>query len=205
MHESMADDLRAKTLPPSHLPRRLDVLVGLFPLAGYFIHGSFHVGRGDWPHLLWICHLAAGCVGLGLIFHWPRVAGIGTLLLCFGTPIWLLDLASGAPFYATSCLTHLGGLVAGIYAAARLGFPPGLWWKATLAMASVIAVSRVATPGDLNVNVAFTTPQVWRNYFTSHAMYISCTIALAGVYFAVCDWGLRRAARRPREWLAGTR
>src|SRR5437867_6986025 len=94
---------------------------GFAALGCYAIHAGFHIINGRPEEALWMCHLAAGLVGVGLLSSSPATSGIGTLFLCVGTPLWFMYLAGGGRFYPTSFFPHVGGLAIGLYSAFRLG------------------------------------------------------------------------------------
>src|SRR5262249_47931746 len=111
--------------------------LGCLALVCYAVHAGFHLYHGRPEDLLWACHIGAAVVGLGLILSSATLNGVGVLLLCMGTPLWLLDLAGGGEFYPTSCFTHLGGLAIGIYGLHRLGMARGTWWKASITLVAL--------------------------------------------------------------------
>src|SRR6185295_17432109 len=145
---------------------------GVAALVCYAIHATFHLVHGRPEDLLWACHLGAAVVGVGLLSSSATINGIGLLFLCMGTPIWLMDLAGGGEFYPTSCFTHLGGLAIGLYGARRLGLPSGTWWKAVVALITLILICRLVTPERANVNVAFAIYAGLEKVFPSHLVYL---------------------------------
>jgi hypothetical protein len=169
--------------------------LGIAALACYAIHAGFHVLNGRPAEVLWMCHLGALFVGVGILLSSPVVNGIGTLFLCIGTPLWVMYLAGGGEFYPTSMFPHLGGLVIGLYGVRRLGFCSGTWWKAVAALITLILVCRLVTPAQANINVAFAIYAGWETLFPSHPVYIAAMMAQSAVYFFVCEYALRR-------WLA---
>ncbi len=166
--------------------------LGYAALGCYAIHATFHVLHGRPEDLLWMCHIGAAIVGAGLLVSSPGVNGVGTLFLCMGTPLWIMDLFRGMVFYPTSCFTHLGALAIGLYGVRCLGMPRGVWWKAVAVLAALIAVSRLVTPAHANVNVAFAIHSGFDRFFPGHLVYLVTMMALAAVYFFVFEYGLRR-------------
>ncbi len=174
-------------------PRKQRVLsvCGVAALAGYAVHGAFHLLHGRPEDLLWCCHLGAVLVGVGLIAAsksraWgASLNGIGTLWLCLGTPLWLLDLAGGGEFFPTSLGTHVLGLAMGLFGTWRLGMPRGTWWKAAVALVVLIGLCRMVTPAAANVNVAFSVPHEWEDRFASHAGYLAFVMIAATADFFV--------------------
>ena len=173
---------------------------GLAALGCYAIHAGFHVLNGRPEEALWMCHLGAALVGIGLLSSSTTTSGIGTLFLCVGTPLWVMYLAGGGEFYPTSCFPHLGGLAIALYGVRRLGLPSGTWWKAVVALAVLILVSRLVTPAHANVNVSFAIYPGWEKVFPSHPIYLAAMIVLAAGYFLAFEYALRRwLAPKPQQ------
>src|SRR5579871_4400833 len=146
--------------------------LGLAALACYAVHAGYHLARGHPEDLLWACHLGAALIGVGILARAATLNGIGLLFVAFGTPLWLLYLSSGGEFLPTSLLTHVGGLVIGLFGVRRLGMPAGVWWRAVTALAGLILLCRLITPAQANVNVAFAVPSAWQKSFSSHPAYL---------------------------------
>jgi len=147
-------------------------LVGSAAIAGYAIHAGRYLVQGSPANALWICHLAALLVGIGLLGRWPTVNGIGLLCLAVGAPLWALDLLGGAEFIPTSLLTHLLGLVLGLYGAAALGLKRGTWRAAALFVAGMLAVSRLWLPPAQNVNLVIHPPAGWDAWYPFPRLYL---------------------------------
>ncbi|MFY9553117.1 MAG: hypothetical protein WAV20_06935 [Blastocatellia bacterium] len=177
------------------------VKFGIAALACYAIHAGFHVAQGRPEEVLWMCHLGAALVGVGLLISSATTNGIGTSFLLVGTPLWLMYLAGGGEFYPTSCFPHIGGLAIGLYAVRRLGLPSGTWWKAVIALITLVGLCRLITPRQANVNVAFAVYPGVEQYFTSHGIYLVTMMCLAAGYFLVSEYLQRRwlVSRTVRE------
>ena len=166
--------------------------LGFAAACCYAIHAGFHVVNGRPAEVLWMCHLGAALVGVGLLLSSATTNGIGTLFLCMGTPLWVMYLAGGGVFYPTSSFPHLGGLAIGLLGVRRLGLPQGTWWKAGAALISLILVCRLVTPASANVNVAFAIYPGWEKLFPSHPVYLAVMMVQSTGYFFVCEYVLRR-------------
>ena len=167
---------------------------GTAALFCYAIHAGFHLLHGRPYDLLWACHIGAAIVGVGLLASSATVNGIGTLFLWLGTPLWLMEVAGGhEEFNPTSCFTHVGGLVLGLYGTYRLGMPKGVWWKAVAVLVGLIGLCRLTTPASANVNVAFAIPSGWEGQFASHGAYLITVIGLVAGYFLITQLVLRLA------------
>jgi hypothetical protein len=167
---------------------------GLLALAFYAVHTVHHLRHHQPENALWACHLASVLVGAGLVFRSPSANAIGFLWLVLGVPLWLTDLAGGAPFLATSLLTHVGGFVLALYGLALLGMPEHAWWKAIVAFVALQQVTRVLTPPAANVNLAFAVWPGWEGRFASYRSYEAMLVAAGLVGFFVVERVTRRAA-----------
>jgi hypothetical protein len=167
-------------------------IFGLAALGCFAIHAGFHVLHGRPEELLWMCHLGAALVGVGLLISSATVNGIGVLFLCAGTPLWVMYLAGGGDFYPTSCFPHLGGLAIGLYGVRRIGISPGTWRRALIALITLILICRLVTPARANVNVAFATYPGLETVFPSHLVYLATMMVFSAGYFFLCEYGLRR-------------
>ena len=175
-------------------------LLGAIAVASYGIHAAVHLSRGEPQDLLWACHIAALLVGIGLWCRWPTVNAVGLLWSCFGTPLWILDLATGGEWIPTAVLTHVGALVIGIVGVRRLGLPRGAAIKATAAFVPLWALTRVVTPPWANVNVAFSVYQGWQTWFASYPPYFAMLVGVGLVTSVAVEQllalvsGVKRAA-----------
>lgn len=160
--------------------------LGVLALLLYAIHATIHVQRGQPYNVLWACHVAALLVGIGLLSRNATLNAIGLLWSCFGTSLWLLDVATGGEFILTSTLTHLGAFGLGLYGIRVLGTPRHLALKTVAAFVALWVLCRLITPPAANVNLAFRVADGWAVYFPSYPRYAAmllmsltavCTIA----------------------------
>ncbi|NUM54299.1 MAG: hypothetical protein HUU46_11695 [Candidatus Hydrogenedentes bacterium] len=176
-------------------------LLGVAALAGYAVHAMYHVSRGEPEHAIWVCHLAAAFVGVGLLAGTQLLLSVGALHLALGTPLWLFDLSQGGEFLPTSLGTHVLGLAIGLWSIWRFGIYRGAWWIAAAIMLALIVLSRLITPARSNVNLAFATPNGMDRYISSHLAYLAIMIGISCVYFWSVETLVRRfaAAANPEE------
>ena len=165
---------------------------GFVALGCYAIHAGFHLLNGRPAELLWMCHLGAVIVGVGLLRSSATLNGIGALFLCLGAPLWVMYLAGGGDFYPTSCFPHIGGLAIGLYGIRHLGLRAGTWWRAVLSLISLILFCRMVTPPSANVNVAFAVYPGVEKMFPSHPIYLATMMMMSAAYFLICEYMLRR-------------
>ncbi len=178
---------------------RAYIILGSIAIAGYCVHTMFHVWRGEPENLLWVCHLAAFVVGIGLLARSRSIVGVGTIVLCMGTPLWLFDLSQGSEFLPTSLGTHVLGLVLGLYGVWSIGIDRGAWWKAGTFVIATIVVTRLITPPASNVNLAFAIPPGMDRYFSGHLAYLAVMIGITCAYFWVVETLLRAFVAKPPE------
>ena len=172
--------------------------LGVAVLAGYAVHAGYHLWRGEPEDLLWMCHLGAAAVGVGLCFRWPRWNAIGLLFLTVGVPLWTIDLLGGGQFAPTSLLTHGLGLRGRCVGSATLGHAHGRWWQAWLALLGIFAFCRLATPPRANVNLAFSMHPGSERLFLSPAYYLPTLLLVAGAGFYIFASAYRRWTQ-PRQ------
>lgn len=173
-------------------------LLGGLALACWSIHATNHVLRGTPYDLFWACNVATLLVAGASFSGRAALATIATSWLAFGTPIWLLDLATGASMIRTSVFPHFGGLVLGILAVRRLGWPRGAWRASVAASAVLLVLTRLLTPAALNVNVAFRIHAGWETQFRSHLVFTFALLLASGSL----AYGIERLARDALGWSA---
>ena len=165
--------------------RRARLALGSLAVVFYLVHAAGHVLRGRAGEVVWVCHLGALLIGLGLLADRALPRAIGTLWLSLGTPLWLIDLLTQGEFLPTSLLTHGGGLAVAAVGARALGFPAGAWWKALAALAMTQRLTRLVTDPAANVNLAFSVPPVSRAAFPSYPAYYAVMLCVcAAVMYA---------------------
>jgi hypothetical protein len=164
--------------------RRAEVALGALAIACSVLHTGNHLAHGDhWSNALWACNVATILVGVGLLAPSPRANAIGLLWLSVGLPLWLIDLAFGSPFLATSSLIHLPPLAIGAFGARRLGVPRGVVWQAFAALAALQLVCRLVTPPAENVNMVFAMEPSWQRFFPSYLWnYLAGCLLHAGAF-----------------------
>jgi len=146
---------------------------GISAVAFYAAHASYWVRRRKAENAMWACHLGCLLVGIGWAAAWPSLNALGVLWLLPGLVLWVMYLAGGGPFRWTSFLTHIGGLVLGIWGVSQFGFPRGVWWKAGTGFAALIMISRRVSRASENVNFAVQVWRGWEHQFPSHRRYLA--------------------------------
>lgn len=161
--------------------------LGAVALLCWGVHAADIVLRGDPADLLWICNLAGPLVGLGFVLERPALAGVGLLWLCFGTPLWVLDMLGGGEVIASSFASHLGVLGSGALGVRQVGWPRGSWWRAGVGQLAVALVTRLSTPAELNVNLVFEVWAGWEDVFPSYAVYFATVVGGGTAIFGALE------------------
>ena len=157
-----------------------------------------HLRRGEPYDLLWGCHIATLLVAAGLWRRNARLNAVGLLWACFGLPIWLLYTFTGGEFMPTALLTHVGGLVIGIYGVRVLGLPRGSAWTASAAYIGLWLLTRAVTPESANINLAFHVHPGWEDRFATYPIYFATLVAGGAFAFVMGECVFRQIPRRPQ-------
>lgn len=165
----------------------------------FVIHGGNHVRRGDPWDLLWLCNVAPVLLMVGCALRRPLPVQIALQWLAFGTPMWLLDLWTGADVIWTSFLPHVACPIAAIVALRELGRPRLSWPFASASMAFLWGLTRLVTPEASNVNAAFRVWGGWESTFPSYYPYFAVVMTGAALTFFVVEKAMARWIRRARD------
>lgn len=165
--------------------------LGILACLFYGVHGAHHVADLHPENLLWVCHVGALLVGLGLIWGLPTANAIGFLWLTVGLVLWVIDMVSGGQFLPTSTLTHVGGLLIAVYGLVVFGMPKNVWWKALAGILIMQQISRWTTPPESNVNLSFGVWAGWEDWFHSYHSYMLILYSVAAVLFLVIEFAVR--------------
>jgi len=166
--------------------------LGGLALACYAIHAGYHLYHGRFADALWGCHVASLLIAAGAFAERATPAAIGVLWLCFGNPLWILDITTGGEVLPTSVFTHVAGFMMGILVLKHLGVPRHAWWKAVLAFLGLLGVTRLLTPRAANVNLAFAVASGWEKTFPSYPFYMLLLVSAGAVTFFAAEVGLRK-------------
>jgi len=176
-----------------HFPRRgLMLALGIVGVIGFTVHAGWHIATGTPEDVIWICHLSALAVGLGLIFQRPLWSAVGLLCLLVGLPMWILYLLGGEPFILTSPLTHVLGPAIGLFAVREMGMPRRSWLWAWGWVIAITALTLAVTPDASNVNLALGPSTSWPWAPTYWPYHISWMMGFWGLVLFMIEAGLRR-------------
>lgn len=169
---------------------------GAAALACWGIHAGNHVLRGTAHDLLWACNVAVPLLAIGCFLGRRVMCAIAVLWLSFGTPIWLLDLTTGAGLIPTSLFVHVVAPIIGVAALRELGWPRRAWLAATIASALLLLVTRLAGSPRANVNLAFRVHDGWERHFASHPLFVGLLLGASALVFFAVDLLAARLLRR---------
>ncbi|HEY8079378.1 MAG TPA: hypothetical protein VIF62_34845 [Labilithrix sp.] len=166
--------------------------LGALAFVFYAAHVAWHVAHGSTGDLLWACNVACPMLAVGCFAKSARVCASAVMWLAYGVPMWLVDLATGGALVPTSLFTHFGGLVLGVIAVRRLGWPRGSWLVACAGTATLLALTRLVGSPERNANLAFRVHEGWEKYFPSHLVYLAMMwLGSALAFFVVERLALR--------------
>ncbi|WP_437493612.1 hypothetical protein WME75_20930 [Sorangium sp. So ce1014] len=184
--------------PSSSSSSRLRVLGGLAATA-FLVHGGNHVRRGSPHDVLWMCNVAPLLLAAGCFLAKPDLAAIAALWLAFGTPMWLLDIATGSGLILTTFLPHVLCPVVAVLAVREMGLARRAWLKATGALLALGGLTRVLTPPEANVNLSHRVWAGWEAMFPRYDRYFVLVAAAAALTFFVLDRALAAWLGPPRR------
>ena len=167
-------------------------VIGVLALVCFASHAGHHLLSGRAPDVMWGCHIATLLIGIGALLGRAEPVAMGVLWLCFGNPLWVLDISSGGEFLPTSLFTHVGGLLLGLWALKRLRFPAHAWLFATGGYLVLLGLTRLLTPRSSNVNLAFAVEPGWEKTFPSYPQYLALLVAAGAATFFVVGLLLRK-------------
>jgi hypothetical protein len=172
--------------PSASRVRRLRAYGALAGLA-FLAHAGHHVFRGSAWDVLWLCNLAPLLLAIGCLRAKCSFVAVALLWETLGTPLWLLNVVTGASWIPTSPLVHLACPIVAFLAVLELGWPRGAGYKAMLAMAALALLTRVFTPPSMNVNVAFAVRAGWEAQFPRYEVFAALVFGGGCAIFFVAD------------------
>jgi len=173
--------------------------LGSAAIIFYMAHAATWLLRDAPANLLWACHLGCLLVGIAVLADIPFLSAVGVHWLALGNILWAINLAGGGEFIMTSQLTHLGGLLVGLWFARQAGFPKGSWLAALVGIAGLHLLSGFVTPPAENINLAFKVWAGWEKIFANFQIYRLCLLAVSAVLFYAIERSVRRFVVRPRQ------
>ena len=110
-------------------------------------------------------------LAMGLFLEKPIVIRLAAIWMIPGLFIWFLYVVLAWGVFLTSTLAHVGGLTVAMTALSRVRMDRTAWRWAFAWYLVIQLLSRLATPFDLNVNVAHAIPRGWEQTFASYWIF----------------------------------
>ena len=174
------------------------IAAGALAVAFFVIHAGSLFIAGESYHIIWSCHLGCLMAGVGLLTQVQWLFAIGFFWLTMGVPLWLLNVLTNHEFMLTSTLSHIGGIIIAVYGLRFLLIPRFAWLAATLGLAVLGLLTRLLTPPDANVNLAFAVWSGWEDQFPSYFWYVVLLLSIAAVCFGLIEFFIRKGVRHKR-------
>ena len=175
---------------------KLNQFLGLLAILFFLQYAIYSYSKGILSNALWVCHIGCLLVGLGLLSGISKINAVGFFLLVVGNVGWALYLLAGGELILPSILTHIGGILIGVYAVYKLGIPKYTFLYASLAFAFLQILAHLTTGISENVNLAFRIQEGWERYFPSHLAYLVFLYVLLTVSFYGLEFTMRKILHR---------
>lgn len=165
-------------------------LLGLLPLAFFIARVIEYVRMGTPSQVLWMCHLANLMLAVGLFIASPLLIRIAVLFVIFGVPPWAIDMWVIWIVTPVSVVSHLGGLLVGMYVISKVRMKPWVWSRAQVVFIGAQVVCRLVTPPALNVNTAHRIYDIWKDTFSAYWQYWLVSMVVLAVSLWVIQFCL---------------
>ena len=172
--------------------KKYRITAGALAVAFFLIHAAALAHAGEHYHIIWSCHLGCLIVGIGLLVRLPWLYAIGFFWLTMGVPLWLLNVLTSHEFMLTSTLSHIGGIIIAVYGLGFIKIPRFAWAAATGGLVVLGILTRLVTPPEANVNLAFAVWSGWEDQFPSYFWYVVMLLSVAAVSFGSLEFFIRQ-------------
>src|SRR5688500_13094123 len=143
-------------------------LMGLLPLAFFLAQGAHYWRINELGHMLWMCNIGNLVLAIGLFLNNALLIRVAVIWMFPGLAVWLVYVALAWGMFLSSTLAHVGGMIVGLVAIRRVGMDQTAWRFALGWYLIVQFLSRLLTPANLNVNVAHSVEEGWRQTFNAY-------------------------------------
>lgn len=162
-------------------------LLGLLPLGFFIAQGVYYWGITPLmtSNLLFPCNIGNLILSVGLLIGSPWLIRMAVVWLLPGIGFWIWYNVIGTyPFWGTTMLVHLGGLVVGLIALSRVRGHRWMWLYGLFWFLFLQQISRLVLPSRaelLNINLAYGVWEPWDRVFGSYAQFwLALTLFVAG-------------------------
>ena len=186
MHWPLRTHLRPQPFVPLSVSFRL---LGLLPLLFFLAQAFYYLRRGEAGHILWLCNIGNLLLAIGLLFDQPVLIRVAAVWLIPGLGLWFWFAVYQWGFMFTSTLAHVGGLLVGLAALARVRVERRTWLHAFIWYLFMQLLCRFITPAALNVNISHKVYEGWEGSFNYWQFWLLTTLMVAcGLWLivAVC-------------------
>lgn len=161
-------------------------ILGLFPLAFFFAQSNHYWRINELGHMLWMCNIGNLVLAIGLFLNNALLIRVAVIWMFPGLAVWLVYVALAWGMFFSSTLAHVGGMIVGLVAIRRVGMDQTAWRFALGWYLIVQFLSRLLTPANLNVNVAHSVEEGWRQTFNAYwKFWVVLTVITALVLWLI--------------------
>lgn len=161
-------------------------ILGLFPLAFFFAQSNHYWRINELGHMLWMCNIGNLVLAIGLFLNNALLIRVAVIWMFPGLAVWLVYVALAWGMFFSSTLAHVGGMIVGLVAIRRVGMDQTGWRFALGWYLIVQFLSRLLTPANLNVNVAHSVEEGWRQTFNAYwKFWVVLTVITALVLWLI--------------------
>ena len=175
--------------------------LALLPFVAVGIAALDYGRRDVLAYLMWMCNVSNLLLAAGLWTGRLRVVWVATMWLLVGVPVWGWEAwVSGRISGAHALFTHFGAAILGAYAIRRWRGAELPRWPvalATLFGLLVQGLTRLVTPENLNVNIAFRVHDAMTSSFASYSVYWVYSVLLTLIGLEITNRILARLHTSP--------
>jgi hypothetical protein len=154
--------------------------LGWLPLILFISRFVAYLQLGQPSQMLWMCHLSNLLLSAGLFLANALIIRLSVILIIFGIIPWIVDMFVIRIVTPVSIASHLGGLVVGLLAIAKVRACPWSWLAALGSFVLVQFVCRFVTPPEFNINTAHRVYDIWKDTISSYWLYWVISTSIIG-------------------------
>jgi hypothetical protein len=154
--------------------------LGWVPLILFVARFVAYLQLGQPSQMLWMCHLSNLLLSVGLFLANALIIRLSVILIIFGIIPWIVDMFVIRIVTPVSIASHLGGLVVGLLAIAKVRARYWSWLAALASFVLVQFVCRFVTPPEFNINTAHRVYDIWKDTISSYWLYWVISTSIIG-------------------------